>query len=140
MKSFNPNRSRSYSPPPVSHKPEVSQEWRDESGRVDLDAVRERRFHIDFRTEIIDALCDEVEELRPREAELAALRLKCDAWADELAEVRAMLRMIGGYEPLGKCSREGCDRPAIEAKPGYIGPLYCSPVHAFTDPARRGGA
>ena len=40
---------------------------------------------------------------------------------------------------LGECSREDCNRPAIEGKPGYVGPLYCSPVHAFTD-ARRGGA
>lgn len=41
-------------------------------------------------------------------------------------------------QSLGECSREDCDRPAIEGKPGYTGPLYCSPVHAFT--ARRGGA
>src|SRR5688500_18321072 len=40
---------------------------------------------------------------------------------------------------LGECSREDCNRPAIEGKPGYVGPLYCSPVHAFTA-ARRGGA
>lgn len=40
---------------------------------------------------------------------------------------------------LGACSRENCDRPAIEGKPGYSGPLYCSPVHAFTDRARQGG-
>jgi hypothetical protein len=37
---------------------------------------------------------------------------------------------------LGACSREDCNRPAIEGKPGYVGPLYCSPVHAFT--ARQG--
>jgi hypothetical protein len=43
-------------------------------------------------------------------------------------------------ESLGQCSRGDCDRPAIEAKPGYTGPLYCSPVHAFTDRAHRVGA
>lgn len=41
---------------------------------------------------------------------------------------------------LGECSREDCNRPAIEGKPGYVGPLYCSPVHAFTDRNRQGGA
>lgn len=44
-------------------------------------------------------------------------------------------------DDLGGCSREGCERPAIEAKPGYVGPLYCSPVHAFTARSNRvGGA
>lgn len=46
--------------------------------------------------------------------------------------IEALAAAVKGTDPvLGDCSLEGCDRPAIEAKPGYVGPLFCSPVHAF---------
>lgn len=41
---------------------------------------------------------------------------------------------------LGECSRGGCDRPAIDARPGYTGPLYCGPRCAFVDRANREGS
>jgi hypothetical protein len=44
----------------------------------------------------------------------------------------------GFEEPdLGECSRPGCGRPAIEGKPGYVGPLYCGPRCAFVDRENR---
>jgi hypothetical protein len=38
---------------------------------------------------------------------------------------------------LGECSRGGCDRPAIDGRPGYEGPLYCGPRCAFVDRENR---
>lgn len=70
-----------------------------------------------------------------------------DAMLSQLQQLRSALIREGieyqeqllAPKSLGECSREGCERPAIEAKPGYVGPLYCSPVHAFIDRANREG-
>jgi hypothetical protein len=74
-----------------------------------------------------------------------------DAMLDQLGKLRSALIGEGikyqeellarPVRDLGECSREGCDRPAIEGRPGYEGPLYCGPRCAFVDrPNREGGA
>jgi hypothetical protein len=87
-----------------------------EPGNADLDAFRAGAYNVVDREAVVSSLCDEVEQLRA-----------------------IVARVIDETPDLGECSKDGCERPAIEAKPGYVGPLYCSPVHAFVDRSNRVG-
>jgi hypothetical protein len=68
-----------------------------------------------------------------------------DAMLDQLRQLRSALIREGiqyqeellAPKGLGECSCQGCDRPAIEGKPGYTGPLYCGPRCAFVDRENR---
>jgi hypothetical protein len=63
---------------------------------------------------------------------LKSLRLEAE---NIQIHVERLLERLAEIETndLGECSRQGCSRPAIEGKSGYVGPLYCGPRCAFVD-------
>lgn len=68
---------------------EVRQDWRDENGNVDIDAVRSRVVDVRHSDAILAALLDEVETLRPaRETEHAKLGRYVHEFANQIQSGR----------------------------------------------------